>query len=440
MNNIPKDWCVYKLKDLSIIGDGAHASIKRIEKGVLYLTSKNFGKDRLDLSKVDYISKEDFARYFKNKSKALTKPEQGDVLIGIIGTIGSPYLVGNGDEFGLSSSVSIIRADTAKLQPEYLYYWFKTPLFQSALNQIKSGVAQSFLSLAMIGSLPCVYPLQIKTQQKIAQILSAYDDLIENNLKRIKLLEEMAQITYEQWFVRMKFPNHKTTPIDAETGLPEGWEKRDILELCQKITDGTHDSPKQVEQGIPLITGKHILNGFINFNSAYLISEEDHKKIKKRSGLEKGDILFSNIGTLGNIGVVVQEFEYSCKNVIIFKRKQGFDNFLYTYLSSQHTKEKLDSQSSGVAQKFYSLKFIRGLNEILPADKLINDFDDIVSPIYKLKYQLNKQNQHLKEARDILLPRLMTGMIDVDKIKLPQPLDKNSQTAPPHNKEAIPSE
>ena len=146
---------------------------------------------------------------------------------------------------------------------------------------------------------------------------------------------------------------------------------------------------------------------------------EEHNKIKKRSGLDTGDILFSNIGTLGNIGVVSDDAEFSCKNVIIFKRKEGFDNFLYTYLSNKHTKNKLDAQSSGVAQKFYSLKFIRGLSEILPRDELLNDFDKKVSPIYKLKYQLNKQNNFLKEARDILLPRLMTGMINVDYIELP---------------------
>ena len=161
----------------------------------------------------------------------------------------------------------------------------------------------------------------------------------------------------------MKFPGHETAMFDEETGLPEGWVKRPISDFCEKITDGTHDSPKQVEKGVPLITGKHIGNGFINFESAYLISYEDHEQIKKRSGLAEWDILFSNIGTLGETGVVTENFEYSCKNVVIFKRKLGFEYFLYSYLSNAHTVKKLDSMSSGVAQKFYSLKFIRALEE-----------------------------------------------------------------------------
>jgi type I restriction enzyme S subunit len=254
-------------------------------------------------------------------------------------------------------------------------------------------------------------------QRKIASILSAYDDLIENNLKRIKLLEEMAQKTYEEWFVKFRIDGEQL-PINKETGLPVCWEQRKLGYLCSKITDGTHDTPKQTEDGIKLITGKHILNGFIDFESAYTISESDHLAIKKRSGLEKGDILFSNIGTLGNIAFVNQDFEFSCKNVFIFKQKKGYTNFLYTYLSSENIKQKLSNQSSGVAQKFYSLKFIRDLTDYLPTDDLIIKFDNYISPIYKLKYKLDNQNQKLKEARDILLPRLMTGMIDVEKMEI----------------------
>lgn len=251
-------------------------------------------------------------------------------------------------------------------------------------------------------------------QQKIAAILSAYDDLIENNLKRTRLLEEMAQITYAEWFVRLRFPGHESTPINPETGLPEGWGKRKMSDFCSKVTDGTHDSPKQSESGYKLITGKHLINGFIDFDTAYLISEEDHQKIKKRSGLAKGDILFSNIGTLGSAAMVTEDFEFSCKNVIIFKYKKKQNSFLFTHLTNKNTQSKFFGQSSGVAQKFFSLKFIREFEDNFPPDSVVEQFDSFVSEIYKLKYQLNYQNQRLREARDILLPRLMTGVIDVE--------------------------
>jgi type I restriction enzyme S subunit len=420
MTALPQDWEDLKIKDVARIGDGAHASIQRLDEGVLYLSSKNFDLERLNLSQVDYISQEDYEKHFRAESKAITKPLENDVLLGIIGSLGAPYLVKKSDLFGLSSSVAIIRSDQSLVDPNYLYYWFKSPTFQLAINQIKSGVAQSFLSLGMIGNLPCYFPKNLEHQKNIASILASYEDLIENNLKRIKLLEEMAQITYEEWFVRMKFPGHEAAIFDEKTGLPEGWAKRPISDFCEKITDGTHDSPKQVEQGVPLITGKHIENGFINFDSAYLISYEDHEKIKKRSGLSHWDILFSNIGTLGNTGVVTENFEYSCKNVVIFKRKHGFEYFLYSYLSNEHTVNKLDNMSSGVAQKFYSLKFIRALEETLPSDDLIKEFNTLAEPIYAAKFKLNNQIKLLKEARDTLLPRLMTGMIDIEQVELPE--------------------
>ena len=185
-------WNQEKISDVAIIGDGAHASIKRVKTGVPYLTSKNFKADGLDLTKLDFISESDYQKHFKEKSKALTKQQEDDLVVGIIGTLGAPYLVRKTDHFGLSSSVAILRPDKEKILPKYLLYWMRSPIFQNSINQIKSGVAQSFLSLGMIGSLPVNYPQSLDIQQRIAGILSAYDDLIETNLKRIKLLKDFS--------------------------------------------------------------------------------------------------------------------------------------------------------------------------------------------------------------------------------------------------------
>lgn len=314
---------------------------------------------------------------------------------------------------GCSNDVLVFRANTKKIAPKFLYYQLSQNDFFDFMMAGANGVKMPRGNRNLIPK----YKFQLPTlpiQQKIAGILSAYDDLIENNLKRIKLLEEMAQVTYEEWFVRLRFPSHESTPINPETGLPEGWKKRKMSDFCSKVTDGTHDSPKQSESGYKLVTGKHIINGFLDFDTAYLISEEDHQKIKKRSGLAKGDILFSNIGTLGSAAMVTEDFEFSCKNVIIFKQKQNQSNFLFTYLTNKNTQNKFFGQSSGVAQKFFSLKFIREFEDNFSPDKIVEQFDSFVSGIYKLKYQLNYQNQCLREARDILLPRLMTGVIDVE--------------------------
>lgn len=339
--------------------------------------------------------------------------EAPGLIIGRKGTVGKVQL-SKENYFPIDTTFYVDKTCT-KENIYFLYYFFQLCGFE----EMDSDAAVPGLNRNAAVNLKVKLP-PIGVQNKITAVLSSYDALIENNLKRIKLLEEMAKITYEEWFIRMKFPGHESAVFDEETGLPEGWAKRPISDFCEKITDGTHDSPKQVEQGVPLITGKHIENGFINFDSAYLISYEDHEKIKKRSGLSHWDILFSNIGTLGNTGVVTENFEYSCKNVVIFKRKHGFEYFLYSYLSNEHTVNKLDNMSSGVAQKFYSLKFIRALEETLPSDDLIKEFNTLAEPIYAAKFKLNNQIKLLKEARDTLLPRLMTGMIDIEQVELPE--------------------
>jgi type I restriction enzyme S subunit len=137
-------WNKYKINDVAIVGDGAHTSIKRKEQGIMYFTSKNFDINGLKLDKVDYISEEDYKKYFNPKSKALTKPKAQDVLLSIIGSMGAPYLVKENEEFGLSSSVSILRPKPEIIDSKYLYYWIKGQYFQKSINSIKSGVAQSF--------------------------------------------------------------------------------------------------------------------------------------------------------------------------------------------------------------------------------------------------------------------------------------------------------
>ncbi|MEH2183690.1 restriction endonuclease subunit S [Nostoc sp.] len=142
-----------KIGNDCLVGDGAHAKIQRQASGVLYLTCKNFKNGNLDISKVDYISEEDYSKYFRAESKALTKPQIGDVLFSIIGTIGEPYLYQQKDRFGISSSVSLLRPDVNVVNPNYLYYWIKGDIFQNALYGVKGGVAQGYVSLEMIKSI-----------------------------------------------------------------------------------------------------------------------------------------------------------------------------------------------------------------------------------------------------------------------------------------------
>lgn len=251
----------------------------------------------------------------------------------------------------------------------------------------------------------------IKTQQKIASILSSYDELIENNNRRIELLEKAAQDLYKEWFVRFRFPGHKVTKF--KSGIPRGWDVKKLSEYVY-VTDGTHDTPKQTEMGYKLVTGKSILDDFIDFSKAYYISEEDHEKIKKRSGLDKGDILFSNIGTIGSVTIVDYEIDFSVKNLIILKAKNNVEKcYLYTLFKNSTTQDRFNQQTNGSSQQFISLGFMRGFKILIPNKELLEKYTDIINPIIEEKYKLYRQNQNLIKQRDLLLPRLMTGKLRV---------------------------
>ena len=298
----------------------------------------------------------------------------------------------------------------------FIYYYLKVN-YENLVN-LKSGGSQQNLNALTIRKFPIILP-SINIQQRISSIISAYDELIETNNQRIKLLEVTSRELYREWFVRLRFPEYNNTKFVK--GIPEGWEVKPILSLCSRITDGTHDTPKPLQEGIPLITGKHLIDGRIDFETAYKISLEDHEKIKKRSGLVKGDILFSNIGTIGSTAVVYEDFEYSVKNVIIFKPALSqYSLFLYYMILSEGVKEQMLMDAFGTSQQFISLGYIRKLKTIIPAKNLIFRFSEIVAPMFEQIQNLQQQNTHLRQIRDRLLPRLISGKLQVkfDKILL----------------------
>ena len=198
-----------------------------------------------------------------------------------------------------------------------------------------------------------------------------------------------------------------------ENGLPEGWTIKRMDEFCY-VTDGTHDTPKQVETGIPLVTGRCISNGVVDFNAAYNISEVDHQRIKKRSGLKSGDILFSNIGTVGNSCIVDYDREFSVKNVIIFKPETMRDTvYLYYWMTSSIMQEIFAIQTNGASQQFVGLTFMRRYKLLIPKNDVLNTFADKALPFVEQKRTLHQNNLNVAAQRDLLLPRLMSGKLEV---------------------------
>ena len=341
-------------------------------------------------------------------AKTTSAYKTGDILLSNI----RPYFkkIWFATQSGSCSNDVLVLKTKKNILPLFLYYvlsddnFFNYDTITSKGTKMPRGTPNAIMKYL-------VPDIQVDKQTKIASILSAYDDLIENNNKRIKILEQMAENLYKEWFVRFRFPGYETA--EFENGIPKGWEILRMENFCH-VTDGTHDTPKETNLGVPLVTGRCIRNGFVDYDEAYLISEDDHNRIKKRSGLKSGDILFSNIGTVGNTCLVDYEREFSVKNVIIFKPPiRAISAYLYYWLISPSMQAIFSTQTNGASQQFVGLTFMRRIKILVPNKYIMTSFEKNVAPIIDAMMMLHKENQNLIKQRDLLLPRLMSGKLEV---------------------------
>lgn len=326
------------------------------------------------------------------------------VVTGRSGSLGKVQYV---DKDGWPLNTSLYAKDFHGNFPKYVYYFLQT----MHLEQFNAGAGVPTLNQNHLHSLKLRVHEKDK-QEKVSNILSRYDEAIENNNKRIKLLEQMAQNLYKEWFVRFRFPGWQNA--EFENGIPKGWKVEKLGKFCF-VTDGTHDTPVQVENGIPLVTGKAVRNGEIDFSVPYNISKEDHEKIKRRSALKTGDILFSNIGTVGNSCLVNYEREFSVKNMIILKPNKEYESqYLYQLIINDSTQNLFQNQTNGSSQQFIGLDFMRKFKILIPKQNIMEQFGKIENSFSQEIILLRNKNKNLAKQRDLLLPRLMSGKLEVE--------------------------
>lgn len=369
---------------------------------IKWLSSGETGQ-RFISDTVDKITEEGV----KNSSTKLAP--KGNIVIACAGqgkTRGqTSYLL---DDMYINQSVIALETN-AYVLPLYLFYNLSSR-YEELRGGSDASSTRGSITTTLLKKLSFKYP-DLPTQQSIVDILFGYDSLIEANNRRIELLEQTAQELYKEWFVRFRFPGYENA--EFEDGIPEGWKIKRMNEFCY-VTDGTHDTPKPVDVGVPLVTGRCITSGFVDFDAAYNISEADHEGIKKRSGLKSGDILFSNIGTVGNCCIVDYDREFSVKNVIIFKPETMRDTaYLYYWMTSSTMQEIFGVQTNGASQQFVGLTFMRKYKLLVPKDDILEAFADKVLPIVEQKRLLHQKNSNLAAQRDMLLPRLMSGKLEV---------------------------
>ena len=334
--------------------------------------------------------------------------EEGAGKVSIIGDITEPMT--------FESSIIRVRLDDSKCIPLFYYYWLKSPIGRGAISALVTGTNVKGIRASALKDIIVDYP-PIIVQQQTAKVLKEYDDLIENNRKQIKLLEEAAQRLYKEWFVDLRFPGHEDMQI--VDGVPEGWKIVSLDDVISKITTGLNPRKNFV-----LGKGNNFYVTIKNMgdNNIYLddkcdkIDNEALEKINKRSDLRTGDILFSGIGTMGRvylISIPTNNWNVS-ESVFTMRANERITNeYLYMVLLSDDMKSYCDQNAHGVAQRGIRMADLRAYKLLLPDDNILKKYTYISKPLIQKVQALQKQCKELTEARDRLLPKLMSGEIEL---------------------------
>ena len=301
-----------------------------------------------------------------------------------------------------------VRLDRKRALPMFYYYYFKSPL--SPMASIVSQCAQAGIRGSDLQELNVIFP-PLYIQNKIAQILSYYDDLIENNQKQIKLLEEAAQRLYKEWFIDLRFPGHETTPI--VDGVPEGWT-RCCLENVISFNPKVSLSKERLKQSVPMsaLSTTSMILDFNEFTTTYSnagskFQNGDTLLARITPCLENGKTAFvsgieSSEGAVGSTEyIVMREKEINPYMVYLLARTEDFRQAAINSMTGS------DGRQRAQVDKLKTLPYLK------PTIQVIELFARCVEPMFIQIQTKNRQNMELKQARDRLLPKLMSGEIEV---------------------------
>ena len=307
--------------------------------------------------------------------------------------------------YSLGRGVCSIRGETP-LDTKYIRYCIEWKL-KSLLN-LAGGSTYSNLTKDMIRDFPIPY---LDSRYKIAAVLSAYDNLIENNTRRIKILEEMAQAIYREWFVEFRFPGHEGVEmVDSELGLiPHGWDVKQLGEMCHVIMGLSPKSEFYNETG----DGLPFHQGVTDFGERFP-TDRVYCTIPKRIA-KIDDILFSVRAPVGRINIANKKIVIG-RGLSAIRSKTGNQAFVLQQLKDRFQEE--DTMGSGSIFNAIRKSDLLGIPLLIPTESLVAKFEEIANSIFAGLANLNQKNINLRQTRDLLLPKLIPGEIDVAKLDI----------------------
>ena len=378
------------------------------DEGVNFIKAEAVnGDSALDRRGFRYINHETHTRL----SRSIL--QENDVLVTIAGAnVGRcGYVRSNDLPANTNQAVGIVRVNSQRANPRFVYYFFKLPSTRSLCLSIGGQAAQPNVNLANLKAFEVLLPSRSE-QTRIADILSAYDDLIENNRRRIALLEQAAQELYREWFVRLRFPGHENTRI--VDGLPEGWQRKKIADVCLTTGGGT-PSTKRAEYWdgeITWVVPTDVTNNdcLVLLDSVRKITAEGLRESSAKM-VPAETILMTSRASVGFFAMMDRE---ACTN-------QGFINVaphdkeirLYVLFNLINRVPEIRSNAQGTTYPEISKGRFREMDVVIPKRAVATEFSRTASEVIDQVRGLKRSTSALTQARDILLPRLMSGEVAV---------------------------
>ena len=407
--DIAADFC-------SSVTDGTHDSPKATINGKKLITSKHLKDGYIDFESAKFISEKDYLKVIER-----SKVDQFDILFSMIGTIGNIYRETSPNIEYAVKNMGIFKMGGNAIRSKWLYYWLKSKEAHAYIYERMAGSTQSYLTLDSLRKFPVVYPEDINDMENIVSILSSLDRKIELNNKINADLEEMAQAIFKNWFVDFE-PFKDGKFVDSELGMiPEGWKVGKITDIGCLITDYvSNGSFASLKQNVHLYETKEyaqfIRNTDLKTNTFSVYVDKHSYDFLSKSTLYGNEIIISNVGDVGSVHLCPKlDIPMTLGNNIIMLRpnEKEYNYFLYLWFKYFSGQGLIQGIKGGSAQPKFNKTDFKNLPLLIPSFEIIERSYWIFESMFSILSSNVKENSRLSLLRDTLLPRLMSGEIEI---------------------------
>lgn len=395
------------LADLcELIVDCEHKTAPVQDDGYPSIRTPNIGKGYFILDGVNRVSE---ATYQEWTRRAI--PQPGDLILAREAPVGNVAVIPEELTCCLGQRTVLIRPKHQDVNAYYLCFLLLTPYMQGQLLGKSGGATVHHLNMRDIRSLPIPQLPDRDEQARIASVIRTYDEFIETNRRRIALLEESARLLYREWFVNLRFPGHEQ--VKRVDGVPEGWRAGMLGEFVKTASGGTpsRTHPEYFGGEIPWVKTKELNNGHLLHTEEHITSLGLERSSAKLFP-EKTVLLAmygATIGMISMLGIKAATNQACC--AFLTAETPCLSEYIFLWL--MEIREKLTGLAMGAAQPNISQDVIRKLEFIMPSENVLTAFGELVVPVLNQTRVLSMQIARLTEARDSLLPKLMSGQIRV---------------------------